>query len=360
MGEERLRFGIVGTGNIASFHARALAEVRGAELTAVTARRREAGEAFAREFQCAYEPDLEKFLAHTDVDAVAIATPSGTHAEVGIAAARAGKHVFCEKPIDVTLEKIDRLIEACRDNGVQLGAVFQSRMGQGALALRRAVEGNRFGRLSQCSAFIPWYRSDEYYESAEWRGTWELDGGGALMNQGIHAVDLLLWLAGDVAELSARCDNRLHSGIEVEDNAIAWLRFANGALGAIQGSTCSWPGQRKRIEIMGEHGTAILEDDVVRVWKFAEERPEDEGIRVGAEPSNIGGGASDPKAISTEGHRRLYEDFVAAVSEGRPTKISGEEARKAVELILAIYRSSRENAIVRLQEGALAPLEVER
>ncbi len=345
---KEVRIGLVGTGSIASFHADAIANVDRARLVAVTSRREEPGRAFAEKYGSEYVPTVEALLAREDVDVVAITTPSGNHAEIGIAAARAGKHVFCEKPIDITLEKIDALIKACDEAGVQLGAVFQSRMGDSGKLLKSAVDEQRFGKLSQCSAFIPWFRSKEYYASGDWRGTWELDGGGCLMNQGIHAVDMLLWVAGDVAEVSACCQTRLHD-IEVEDNAVAWVRFTSGAIGVIQASTCSFPGQPKRIEIMGEKGSAVLVDDDFKVWSFAEEKPEDEQVRNPAKRSGIGGGAADPKAIGTEGHRRLYEDFVEAVISGKPSSITGVEARRAVELILAIYQSSREGKAVRLR-----------
>lgn len=347
MSRKELRFGLVGTGNIAGFHAQAIGDVTGARLVAATSRREKPGRAFAEKHSCDFEPSVDRLLARDDIDAVAITTTSGSHAEIGIAAARAGKHVFCEKPIDVTLEKIDALIRACDEAGVQLAAVFQSRMGDSGRALKEAVDSGRFGKLSQCSAYIPWYRSREYYASGDWRGTWEFDGGGALMNQAIHAIDMLLWVAGDVAEVSACCQTRLHD-IEVEDNAVAWLRFKSGAIGVIQGSTCSFPGQPKRLEIMGEKGTVVMVDDDFKGWTFAEERPEDEERRNPATSSGIGGGASDPKAIGTEGHRRLYEDLVIAISSGRPSSITGQEARRSVELILAIYQSSREGRTVRV------------
>lgn len=350
MGKGEIRIGLVGTGTIANFHAEAIAAAPQTRLVAATSRREAPGREFAERYGCEYVPTLEALLARDDVDAVAITTPSGAHAEAGIAAAKAGKHVFCEKPLDVTLEKIDALIAACKEAGVHLGAVFQSRVGDSGKKLKDAVDAGRFGKLSQCSAYIPWYRTSEYYESVGWRGTWNLDGGGALMNQGIHAVDMLLWVAGDVEEVSAKCQTRLHD-IEVEDNAVAWLKFTSGALGVIQASTCSYPGLPKRLEILGETGTAILEDDTFKAWNFAEELPTDEETLHPPEASGIGGGASDPKAIGTEGHRRLYVDFADAILSGRPSLITGGEARRAVELILAIYQSSREGKPVKLPLG---------
>jgi len=342
-----VRFGIIGVGNIAAFHAKAISMVEGAELVAVHSRTQETGEAFAKEQGCDYESTLESLLARGDIDAIAITTPSGTHTDLGITAAQAGKHVLCEKPLDITVEKVDALVSACDEAGVILGAIFQSRFGAGSQALKRAIDSGRFGRLTQCSAYIPWFRSNEYYASAGWRGTWELDGGGALMNQGIHAIDLLLWLAGDVTEVSARCQTLIRP-IEVEDNAVAWLQFANGGIGCIQGSTACYPGESRRIEIKGERGSVTLIDDVPTFWDFDEARPEDDEVKGLAANAKIGGGASDPKAISVEGHRVQYEDFVGAVREGRAPAIPGREGRKAVALIRAIYASSEGKRVVEL------------
>jgi len=342
-----IRFAIIGVGNIAEFHAKAISEVPGTKLVAVHSRTAETGNAFAKEHDCDYESTLEALLARDDVDAVAITTPSGTHTDLGIAAAKAGKHVLCEKPLDVTVEKIDRLVAACDEAKVLLGAIFQSRFGAGAQATKKAIEAGRFGKLTQCSAYVPWFRSKEYYASAGWRGTWKLDGGGALMNQGIHAVDLLLWLAGDVNEVGARIQTRLHD-IEVEDNAVAWLQFKNGGLGVIQGSTACYPGETKRVEIKGEKGSVTLEDDRPVLWDFEEADPGDDDVRKLAVAGKIGGGASDPKAISVEGHKRQYEDFAAAIRENRQPAIPGREGRKAVELITSIYQSSKSGQIVKL------------
>ena len=341
-----VRFAIIGTGNIAGFHAQSAALVPEAELVAVHSRRPESGRAFAAQYGAEYAADYAELLARPDIDAVAITTPSGTHAELGIAAARAGKHVLCEKPIYITTERVDALSAACTEAGVLLGAIFQARFGPGARALKDAVTAGRFGQLAQCGAYVPWYRSAEYYKSAGWRGTWTLDGGGALMNQSIHAIDLVLWLAGEVAEVSALCGTALHSGIEVEDNAVAWLRFKNGAFGVIQGSTACYPGESKRVELKGTLGSATLVDDRPVFWEFSEELPGDPDVRALAATAKIGGGASNPVAMSVEGHRAQLEDFALAILEGRQPAIPGIEGRRAVELINAIYQSSRTQARV--------------
>ncbi|WP_105483292.1 Gfo/Idh/MocA family protein [Abditibacterium utsteinense] len=343
-----INFALVGTGNIAHFHARAIAMTAGAKLVAVHSRREDAGRDFAGQYGAEYFADYAILLKNPNIDAVCITTPSGTHGELGILAARAKKHVLCEKPLEITPARIDELVDVCAQNEVQLGATFQARFGVGALALKRAAEEGRFGQMSQCSAYVPWFRSAAYYASAGWRGTWELDGGGALMNQSIHAIDLLLWIAGDVKEVSARCGTALHHNIEVEDNAVAWLKFNNGAFGLIQGSTTCFPGEPKRLEIKGTTGSATLVDDTLTFWQFEIEKPEDELIRNGTTSAKIGGGASDPNAISVEGHRAQIEDFASAIREGRAPAIPGSEGRRTVELINAIYQSSRESCIVQL------------
>jgi len=343
-----IRFAIIGTGNIAAFHARALSLVPQAELVAVHSRREKEGREFAATYGAEFIGDFEALLARDDVDAVCITTPSGTHAKFGTLAARAGKHILCEKPLDTTPAKIDELVRACDENGVKLGAVFQSRFGRGALALKEATMQGRFGKMAWASAYVPWYRSEAYYQSAGWRGTWGLDGGGALMNQSIHAVDLLLHLAGEVEALSACCTRALHQNIEVEDTAMAWLRFKSGALGGIQGSTACFPGESKRIELKGSSGSVTLVDDRPTLWQFAHPLPQDDEIRSWAQESFIGGGASDPNAISIEGHRAQIEDFALAILNNREPSISGREARRSVELICAIYESDRTGQIVRL------------
>ena len=343
-----IRFAIIGTGNIAAFHARALSLVPDAQLVAVHSRGADAGRKFAAQWKTDYESDFQTLLARPDVDAICISTPSGTHAELGIAAARAKKHVLCEKPLDISVARIDELANCCAQNGVQVGGIFQARFGQGAQALKAAMEQSRFGNLAWASAYVPWFRDEKYYASAGWRGTWELDGGGALMNQSIHAIDLLLWVAGEVAEVSARVGNLWHKNLEVEDSAMAWLQFKNGALGVIQGSTACFPGESKRLEFKGSTGSATLVDDRPTLWQFQTAGAQDDEIRAWAENAQIGGGASDPNAISIEGHRAQIEDFADAIRHNRQPAIPGREGRRAVELINAIYESSRTNSIVKL------------
>jgi predicted dehydrogenase len=342
-------FGIVGCGMICQFHARAIADVRGAKLIGFCGSRPGSADRIAAANGCTAFRSLDEMLADPRVSVVTIATPSGAHMEPAVAAARAGKHVIVEKPLDVTLRRCDRMIRECEKNGVQLATVYQSRFHAAAGRLKRAVDGGRFGRLTLGSAYVKWYRSQEYYDSKPWRGTWALDGGGALMNQAIHSVDLLTWLMGPVAEIQAQTALLIHKRIEVEDAAIATLRFANGALGVIEATTAVYPGYLKRIEIHGSDGSAILEEEDLKAWDFAKSRKEDKAILDEMQQhKSTGGGASDPAAIGHHGHAQQFRDMLEAIRKNRPPAIDGHEGRRSVEIILAIYKSAETGTAVKL------------
>lgn len=335
---------IVGCGMISEFQSQAIRAVPGARLVGFYNRTPEAARRRAAEYGAPAFETLEALLASREVDAVSICTPSGAHLEPALAAARAGKHVMVEKPLEVTVERVDHLLAACRDAGVRLGAIFPRRFQETSLALKAAIDRGRFGRIVLGDVAIKWYRTQEYYDRGAWRGTWRLDGGGALMNQGIHGIDLLQWLLGGVAEVAAFADTLAHERVEVEDTGVAILRFRNGALGTIEGTTGAWPGARLRVEVRGSRGSAVLEDDVIVEWKFDPEEPGDEELRkrLGPREALMGGGAGDPRAISFEGHRRQFEDFVRAIREGTEPACAGQDGRAAVEIITGIYRSAKQ------------------
>jgi len=339
--------GIVGTGMIARHHARAIAELEGAHLAAVTSRSEGRAQALAGELGCKGYGDIAAMLDDPDVQIVSICTPSGAHLEPALAAAEAGRHIMIEKPIEITLERCDAVIEAAAKHGVQLAGIFQSRFFEAAREVKQAIEAGRFGKMVLADAYVKWYRPQEYYSQGGWKGTKRFDGGGALMNQSIHAVDLLLWFAGPVASVQAYCGVRGHEGIEVEDTAVAVLQFESGAMGVLEGSTAVYPGFLKRLEISGTSGSAILEEEDLKAWSFSDETPEDEEIRsrFGA-ATKTGGGASDPGAIGLEGHRKQFQQFVDAVRTGSPVALNGEEARKAVALILSVYQSAADGCPV--------------
>ena len=342
-------WGIVGCGMISRFHAAAIRRLRGCRLVAGADDVAAATEAFGSELGCAATTDVRAMLQREDIDIVSVCTPSGAHAEPAIAAARAGKHVIVEKPLEVTLARCDRIIRACRKAGVVLGVIFPSRFADAAQLVKKTIDRGRLGRLTLADAYVKWWRTQAYYDSGGWRGTWKLDGGGALMNQSIHAIDLLQWLVGPVESVRAITATIAHERIEVEDAAVAALRFRNGALGTIEGTTAAFPGLLKRIEISGDRGTVGLEEDNITIWRFDSKRRGDDAVlsRHGAQAA-AGGGASDPSAISFEGHRRQFADFVKAIEAGRKPLVDGPEGRKAVEIILAIYKSARSGRPVKL------------
>lgn len=257
-----LQFGIVGLGMIADFHARAIRAMSGGRgtLVACCSRHKEKADAFARKFDCAPYASLEDFLRHPGLQIVTVCTPSGTHRETALAAAAAGKHLLVEKPLEITARRCRAIVEACRSRGVLLAGIFPSRFHEAARAVKGAIDRGRLGRITLGSAYVKWYRSQEYYDRGGWHGTRQWDGGGALMNQSIHAIDLLQWFMGPVASVHAFTATLGHERIEVEDNAAAALRFVNGALGAIEGSTCVFPGFLKRIEVSGTRGSIILQE----------------------------------------------------------------------------------------------------
>ncbi|HEX2852139.1 MAG TPA: Gfo/Idh/MocA family oxidoreductase [Opitutaceae bacterium] len=340
-------FGIVGVGMIADFHARAIAEARGARLVGVATRNADNARAFAQKHGATLATTrVAELVAHPDIHAVCITTPSGAHLEPALAAIRAGKHVVIEKPLEITTERTDEILRAAAAAGVRVTPIFQARFGEGARTLKAAVEAGRFGRLVLASAAVKWHRSREYYSG--WKGTRALDGGGACMNQAIHAIDLLQWFAGMPQEIFAWTTRRVHTGIEVEDTASATLRFASGALGSIEASTALWPGWQRRVEICGETGSAMLEDDQLIRWEFRQEQPGDEAIRSAKIDPAMRSGAGSPGAISHQGHLRQIQDLVDALRTGRPTALEGHEARNAVALIRALYASAESGAPVKL------------
>jgi predicted dehydrogenase len=343
-----MNFGIIGTGMIAEFHYRAISEIPGCRLIACMDSVPERAQAYAEKHGCAAYAGSQEFLAHPGLEIVTVCTPSGTHLDAAIAAAQAGKHLIVEKPIEVSLERIDRIIAACDKNNVSLSGVFMSRYHAAARTLKQALEAGRFGRLTLGSAYVKWWRSQEYYDKGGWKGTKKFDGGGALMNQGIHAVDLLQWFMGPVESVRAYTALLGHQRLEVEDTAVASVRFKNGALGVIEGATSAYPGFPKRLEISGVNGTAILEEENLTAWQFADELPQDGEIREKFSSKKGSGGAADPSAISYEGHKAQFADIVHALAAGKKPLIDGREARKAVEIILAIYKSAETGEEVKL------------
>ena len=354
-------FGIIGCGMIARFHARAIADVPGAKLVAAFDTVPAAADRLAEATGCKAYHDLHQMLADNDVEVVTVGTPSGAHLEPAVAAARAGKHLIVEKPLEITLRRCDKIIAECEKAGVVLSTVFPSRFHDSSVEMKRAVAQGRFGRLTVGDAIVKWYRTQGYYDSGQWRGTWELDGGGALMNQAIHSVDLLCWLMGPVAEIRARTALLAHQRIAVEDVAMATLQFENGALGVIEASTAIYPGYLKRIEIHGSAGSAVMEEEDLIKWDFARKRKRDETIhRKMAERVSGGGGAADPAAIGHHGHTRQFRDVLKAIKTGTTPLVDGPEGRRSVEIILGIYKAAETGRAVKLPLRSDPPLKARK
>lgn len=334
------KFGIVGAGMIADFHAKAIQNIPNATLIGICGSNQAKVRALAQKYNCIAFSDYQDMLGSDDIEIVTIATPSGAHMDPAIASAQRGKHVICEKPLEISLERIDRMIEAHAKAGTSLGGIFNYRFDDAIQPLKNAVQSGRFGTITCASVFVPWWRNDAYYKSS-WRGTHQLDGGGALMNQSIHMVDLLQHLMGPIESLQAYIATLGHS-IEVEDTATAILQFHNKALGMIYGTTSSFPGQYRRIEITGTKGTAILEENTFKVWQFVDQTEADNTFLSQSNKTQSGGGVSDPSAISSQLHTRNIASFIESIEAGRPFEIDGKEARKAVEIVLAIYQAAKE------------------
>jgi len=329
----KLRFGIIGCGGIARTHAQAILHIEDATLAAVSSRSAQKAKGFAEEFHCDYYPDYRDMLKRPDIDVVNICTPSGMHAEMAVEAAKNLKHAIVEKPMDVTLEKADRMIEAFKEKDVRLSVIFQRRFSDGIIKIKKMIDSGELGSINFGGCYVKWYRSQEYYDSASWRGTWELDGGGVLMNQSIHYIDLLQYLIGPVAEVTARCGTYTHERIEVEDAACAIVGFENGAHGVIEATTNAYPGLMSGIDIYGSQGIAVIENDAIKEIHLKN------GKSMICSSKDAGSAANSPQ-VSFEGHKKQIEQVVESIKSGKKLAVDGAEGRKALEIILAIYKSA--------------------
>lgn len=330
-----MKVGILGGGNISDTHARAALGIPGVTIAAVYGANREKAGRLAQAYGGAVYDDLDRFLDHRPLDIVAIGSPSGLHADQAIAAIGRGLHVLSEKPLDVTTAKVDRVIAAAERGGVKVGVFFQDRLKPDIAAMKAMIAGGRLGTPIFAAGHVRWYRPPEYYGASRWRGTWELDGGGALMNQAIHTVDVLQWLFGPVVQVGARTATRLHP-IKVEDTAAAVLEFESGALGIIEATTSSYPGYARRVDVSGSEGTLILEGDRLvatdlRGSEHAKTAPPE------PPPEN----AASATVSDSVPHQRIFEDFIRAIRANAVPVCDAREARPSVAIIEAIYRSAR-------------------
>ncbi len=346
-----MQAGLVGGGNITETHARAAREA-GLTIAAVCGDNADRTARLAREFGCRAYTGLREFLAHRPMDVVIVGSPSGLHAQQGIAAAESGLHVLVEKPIDISTGRADALVASAENAGVTLGVIFQDRVKPDIVRLKRMLEAGALGRLVLATAHVKWYRPPEYYSASRWRGTAALDGG-AMLNQGIHTIDLLRWLMGPVTAVGGRVTTAVHR-IEAEDTAVATLEFAGGALATIEMTTAAFPGFERRVEISGENGTVVLVGDEIKEVRLREDvRPKDE-VRPepdsttarDSKPDQSAISASSPVVSDVSAHRAIIEDFVAAVREHRAPACSGQEGRRSVAIIEAIHASARSGRFV--------------
>lgn len=330
-----MHLGLIGSGNITRTHALA-ATAAGFNIAAVLGRTLGGATRLCEERGGTPYDSLAQFLAHPGLSCVAIGTPSGLHAEHGIAAARLGLHVLVEKPIDISVDRADALIAAAAGARVQLAVCFQDRFAPDVCAVKNLIESGALGRLLLVDARVPWYRPPSYYASSHWRGTWALDGGGALMNQGIHTVDLLLWLLGDVVRVRGSASTLRHA-IEVEDTAQALLEFQSGARGTLSVTTAAFPGYPRSVTITGTTGTVILEGDSLVAADIEGGTPPGLAVRQRAAGD---GRASTPAVSDISGHQALFADFAQAVRTGARPRCDGQDGRRSVALVRAVYDSS--------------------
>ena len=346
MKDGNICYGLVGLGMGGQTHARQLSKLPGATLAAVYGRDEGKAGAFASRFGI---PKVyrryEELLEDPEIDVVNVATPNGLHRDFATRAARAGKHVVVEKPLEISLARALDIVEACERNEVILGIIFQMRFGDSATRLKRAIGEGRLGRLLVADAVDKEYRRPEYYARDHWRGTRELEGGGCLTTQSIHVIDLLQWLAGPVESVYAKKRTAYHK-IETEDFAVAIVTFSSGALGVIESSTALKPSMKSRVEIHGTQGSAIINGEWDRTffWNVGDDEKIDapEDFRF----TDI----DDPRGMPEDRHGLLFADMNAAIRERRPPLISGREALDSVAITEAIYTSAESGAEVSVLE----------
>ena len=338
-----MKIGILGGGNISDTHARAARAIPGVAIVAFHGGNRERTARLAAQYGGAIYDDLDRFLSHRPMDIVAIGSPSGLHAEQGIAAIQRGLHVLVEKPIDITIDRADALIAAADAAGLKLGVFFQDRLHPAIVEMKKMVDGGTIGSPVMISGRVKWHRPPEYYATSRWRGTLALDGGGALINQAIHTVDLVSWLFGPVSRVYGATATRVHE-IEAEDTAAAVLEFASGAIGTLEATTSVYPGYARRVEVTGSEGTLVLEHDrLVNV----DLRSKPEGIAP-VQGTDTTESAVTAVVSDATAHQRVLEDFIRAVRTNSTPACHGREARRSIELVQAIYKSARTHAPVTL------------
>ncbi len=344
---EKLRFGIVGCGVIGPTHAEAIAHLPEATLVSMADAKLEQAQSLAQKYQASAYASLQEMLASEQLDVVNICTPSGMHGEHACQAMQAGCHVIVEKPMEITRQRLDEMLRVQQETGRKLAVISQHRFDEATMKIHALVEEKAFGRLVLGNAIVPWWRSQQYYDSGAWRGTWELDGGGILMNQSIHSIDVLQWLMGPVKSIYAYTDTLAHR-METEDVAVAVLRFANGALGTISATTGAYPGVTTQIQICGDQGSAVIENDKLAFLSLARDAQEEVGpygskstTLTATSTTQQSGTASNPAALAATTHMLQIADMIRAIRENGQPLVDGNAARHPVDIILGVYESAR-------------------
>ncbi len=341
------KFGIVGSGMIADFHAKAINDIPDTKIIGFCDSGSGKAKALGEKYGAKSFTGYENLLDDPEINVIAIATPSGLHMEPAVIAAKKGIHVICEKPLEITTARVDEMIKAHKEHQTFLGGIFNYRFTPVIEEVKKAIQQERLGKISFAGIYVPWWRDEKYYEGS-WKGTKKLDGGGALMNQSIHMIDLLQHVMGPITSLCAFTDHLYHK-IEAEDTGVAIVRFKNGALGQIYGTTASYPGQFRKMQIMGSSGTIEMIEDSITVWDFREEKAGDKELLKKYGETTEGGGVADPAAMTHHNHTKNIASFLAAIDKNKPFDIDGFEARKAVEIVCAIYESQEKQAIINFE-----------
>lgn len=340
------KFAIIGAGMIGELHAKVISEMENAKLVAVCSRDLDRAKRLIDQYGGEPTTDFDALIKRNDIDAISICTASGEHALYGIPAAQAGKHIMVEKPIDISLAKADALIQTCDANQVKLGVIFQLRFLDISQEVKQALTNNVLGKLVMADCYMKFYRPQDYYDNSRWKGTIALDGGGALINQGVHGLDLLLYLAGDIASVKAYTGMLAHQNIEVEDTCVAAVKYTHGALGVIQATTSVHPDFQQRIELHGTEGTIIIEgteDLWIEHWetfKDGKRKTEKKTIEVS--------GAHAVLEEGGEGHQRQFEDFIQAIYNNQEPLVNGPEGRRSLSVVRAIYESAQNDREVQI------------
>jgi Predicted dehydrogenases and related proteins len=347
MGMKKFGAAIIGAGMIGFKHAQVLSGMQRAQLVAVYDHRMENAQRLAEQFNCDAYQNLEELLKREDIQIICICSPSGLHGQQAILCADAGKHVLIEKPMDIKWEQVQRMIAACRRNQVKLGVISQHRFHPDIIKVKMMINQGQLGNIIAGNASINWYRNQEYYDSASWRGTKRWDGGGALMNQGIHTIDLLQYLAGPVSSVYAQCRTAGHDRIEVEDVAAITLQYEHGAVGTLFATTCAYPGLHTRIELIGTKGTIILEDNELQCIHLSDDPA---SSYISPSSSSLNQGQLGPQDTMGETHRDQLEDFLNAIEQDREHAVNGEEGAKPLGIVIASYLSSDAGRPVQIRE----------